>query len=116
MKIYELAKELGLSVREMMECVERLGIASPRSHFHRLSEENANSVRRHVLRSAVSLDSSLDSEPEIEAPPVLLPRRTTQVLVRKGKKGVEKRSLDSSNPLASPPLKILGAEVRPKPR
>ena len=53
-RIYELAKELGLENKAVLTLCDDLGIEGKKSHSNSLSEGEADKIRRFVIRSAVS--------------------------------------------------------------
>lgn len=53
-RIYELAKELGLSNKDVLDLCEQLGLKGKSSHSNTLGEDEANKIRRSVIRQAVS--------------------------------------------------------------
>ncbi len=54
MRVYELAKELGLENKEVINLCVDLGISGKKSHSNSLTDEEANRIRRSVIRQAVS--------------------------------------------------------------
>ncbi len=57
-RIYELAKELGLENKAVMDLCEQLGIVGKKSHSSALNDDEADRIRRSVLRQAVKEDNS----------------------------------------------------------
>lgn len=53
-RIYELAKELGLQNKVVIALCEQLGIEGKTSHSNSLTEDEAEKLRRSVIRRAVS--------------------------------------------------------------
>ncbi len=53
-RVYELAKELGLSNKDLLSLCEKLSIEGKTSHSNTLSEDESNRIRRSVIRQAVS--------------------------------------------------------------
>ena len=53
-RIYELAKELGLENKAVLELCQRLEIEGKRSHSNSLDDGEAEKIRRFVIRQAVS--------------------------------------------------------------
>lgn len=53
-RVYELAKELGLENKRVLELCEELGIEGKSSHSNSLSDDEADRIRRSVIRQAVS--------------------------------------------------------------
>lgn len=57
-RVYELAKELGLENKAVLELCTRLGISGKRSHSSTLSADEAERVRRSVIRQALGVSES----------------------------------------------------------
>lgn len=53
-RIYELAKELGLENKALLDLCEQAGVGGKSSHSNSLTDEEAQKLRRAVIRSAVS--------------------------------------------------------------
>lgn len=53
-RVHELAKELGLENKEVLSLCVELSIDGKTSHSNSLSDSEADRIRRHVIRSAVS--------------------------------------------------------------
>lgn len=67
-RIYELAKELGLENKRILEMCSELGFQDKKSHSSSLADEEAESIRRYVIRSAMSggkLDRDVVKEGEL---------------------------------------------------
>ena len=52
-RIYELAKELGLENKALIDLCEQIGLEGKRSHSSSLTDDEAEKIRRTVIRSAV---------------------------------------------------------------
>ena len=52
-RVYELAKELGLENKAVIQLCEELGIPGKKSHSSTMSDDEADRVRRSVIRQAV---------------------------------------------------------------
>ncbi|NDC38618.1 MAG: translation initiation factor IF-2, partial [Proteobacteria bacterium] len=59
-RIYELAKELGVENKVVLSTVARLGITGKSSHSSSLEADEADQIRRSIIRSAIGV--SPDSE------------------------------------------------------
>jgi translation initiation factor IF-2 len=57
-RIYELAKELDLENKAVMDMCEQLGIIGKKSHSSALSDDEADRIRRSVMRQNVVEDNS----------------------------------------------------------
>ena len=53
-RIYELAKELGIANKIVLDLCADLGIPGKKSHSNSLSDDEAERIRRTSIRSAVS--------------------------------------------------------------
>ncbi|MCB0360910.1 MAG: translation initiation factor IF-2 N-terminal domain-containing protein, partial [Bdellovibrionales bacterium] len=71
-RVYELAKELGLENKRVLELCTELGIDGKTSHSNSLSDDEADRIRRSVIRQAVSGNQRgskeilIDGEPGVE--------------------------------------------------
>ena len=54
LRIYELARELGLENKALLDLCEKLGIDGKSSHSNTLSDDEADQIRRSVIRRALS--------------------------------------------------------------
>ena len=52
-RVYELAKELGLDNKALLSLCERLGIEGKASHSNSLTDDESDRIRRWVIRSAL---------------------------------------------------------------
>jgi translation initiation factor IF-2 len=57
-RIYELARELGIENKELIACAQRLGMPDKSSHSNSLEDYEADALRRAFIRDAVSTSSS----------------------------------------------------------
>ena len=62
MRVHELAKELGLENKALIELCLSVGLEGKRSHSSSLSDDDADKIRRFVIRSAVSQREGLVRE------------------------------------------------------
>lgn len=53
MKLFKLAKELGVSSTQVMSAMRTMGIIPPENHFCAISDEQVESMRRHFVRLAL---------------------------------------------------------------
>ncbi|MCB0346002.1 MAG: translation initiation factor IF-2 [Bdellovibrionales bacterium] len=70
-RVYELAKELGLENKQVLDLCTDLGIEGKASHSNSLSDDEADRIRRSVIRQAVSGERGakeimIDGEPGLE--------------------------------------------------
>jgi translation initiation factor IF-2 len=95
-RVYELAKELGLENRAVLVLCEDLGIDGKNSHSNALTDHEAEKIRRHVIRSAVSEKG--DSIKEVRRSGSLVTeKRVGGSVIRRRKKSDE---LDDTQELA----------------
>jgi translation initiation factor IF-2 len=59
-RIYELARELGVDNKDVINCAQRLGMADKTSHSNSLEDYEADSIRRMLLRRALGGNNSQD--------------------------------------------------------
>jgi translation initiation factor IF-2 len=58
-RIYELARELGVDNKDVITCAQRLGMADKSSHSNSLEDYEADSIRRMLLRRALGVASDV---------------------------------------------------------
>ena len=61
MKLFKLAKELGVSSPEVMSAMRSMGIIPPDNHFCSISDEQVDAMRRHFVRRALGGESAIDT-------------------------------------------------------
>lgn len=61
-RIYELAKELGVDNKVVLSKAQELGIPGKSSHSHSLDSDEADTVRRAILRQTMGAPKVTDSE------------------------------------------------------
>jgi translation initiation factor IF-2 len=61
-RIYELAKELGVENKVVLSKIQELGIPGKSSHSHSVDADEADAVRRAILRQAVGTPKSENTE------------------------------------------------------
>ena len=83
-RIYELAKELGLANKALIGLCEQLGFEGKTSHSNSLTDDEADRVRRSVIRQAVSGKAGVVRELNKEGT-VLTERRVGGVIRRRRK-------------------------------
>jgi translation initiation factor IF-2 len=84
MRIYELAKELNVENKIVLDLCSTLGIDGKTSHSNAISDDEADKVRRHLLRAAVG---DLDSEREVKIEGnVITEKRVSGNVIRRRKK------------------------------
>ncbi len=100
-RVYELAKELGLENKAMLDLCENLGITGRKSHSSALSDDEADRLRKSVLRQAVT-DDGTPKERNIEGGTVT-ERRVGNVIRRRKRsdedlqaEGVDPQQIDLS--------------------
>lgn len=83
-RIYELAKELGLENKAVLDLCTELAFEGKASHSNSLSDDEADKIRRHVIRSAVSSKKGSDREVQ-RAGEVVTERRVGNIIRRRKK-------------------------------
>lgn len=86
-RIYELAKELGLENKALLDLCIQLGMTDKKSHSNSLTDEEAEKIRRFVIRRAVS--ERAGSEREVTREGQLLTERRVGSVIRRRKKTQE---------------------------
>ncbi|MCC6954979.1 MAG: translation initiation factor IF-2 [Deltaproteobacteria bacterium] len=81
-RVYELAKELGLENRVVLGLCDTLGIEGKKSHSSTLSDSEAEKIRRSVIRDAVSTEGGLVRQIERDGA-IMTERRQGNVIIRK---------------------------------
>jgi translation initiation factor IF-2 len=66
LRVYELAKELGLENKALLDLCHELGLEGKKSHSNTVSNEEADKIRRAVIRKAVAVKGINDREVERE--------------------------------------------------
>jgi translation initiation factor IF-2 len=61
-RIYELAKELGVENKVVLSKIQELGIPGKSSHSHSVDADEADAVRRAILRQAIGTPKSENTE------------------------------------------------------
>ena len=107
-RIYELAKELGLENKAVLTLCNDLGIEGKKSHSNSLSEGEADKIRRYVIRSAVS-EKKGDSVREVRrSGEVMTERRVGGRVIRRRKKveeeGAEEEGAEDGESTESVPF------------
>lgn len=87
-RIYELARELGLDNKVLLDMCEKMGIYGKSSHSNTLSDEEADKIRRNVLRKAVSERAS-DTVKESKVGDHLVTERRMGDVIRRRRRSVE---------------------------
>jgi translation initiation factor IF-2 len=87
-RIYEIAKELGLENKEVIALCRDLGIEGKKSHSNSLTAGEADKIRRSVIRQAVAMKQQ-DSVREIEMSGGLGTERRKGNVIRRRKKDVD---------------------------
>jgi len=93
-RIYELAKELGLENKAMLDLCERLGIGDKKSHSSSLSAEEADRIRRSVIRRAVESAPGVVRDVTIKGQ--LVTERRVGNVVRRRRKSAEEELEEAS--------------------
>lgn len=83
-RIYELARELGLDNKGVLGLCDKLGIEGKSSHSHSLSDDEADKIRRSVIRRAFNSKATTVRESKVDGT-VVTERRMGNVIRRKRK-------------------------------
>lgn len=90
MRIYELAKELGIENKEVLAKCHELGIKGKSSHSHSLESDESDQIRRAVIRSAlgsgegtVIASTSSSSAKDLKSGEVLVEHRRGNIIRRR---------------------------------
>ncbi|HQH26847.1 MAG TPA: hypothetical protein PLP17_05570 [Oligoflexia bacterium] len=119
MKVFELAKELGLSSKELLSLIRDCRLPQPANHFAAIDDEAAAAVRRHFIRRVVSQSAPLNDElPPAPEAPARQAQATTVVVRKRGGLNSEHRTLLNSRGApqqnAGLPNTLLGVAVKNK--
>lgn len=87
LRIYELARELGLDNKEVLAICEKLGIGGKKSHSNSLTDSEADKIRRSLIRSAVADKKTVR---EISRDDAVLTERRVGNVIRRRKKSSDK--------------------------
>ena len=101
MRIYELAKELGVENKVIIAKAQQLGMEGKKSHSNSLTDDEATKLRRVFIREAVG-ETSKDSEvvktqvdtKTGEEKTIVERRKGNVVRRRKAKKSVPEKSVE----------------------
>lgn len=113
-RIYELAKELGVENKVVLAKAQELGIPGKSSHSHSLDSDEADNVRRAILRQ--TMGPSKASNSEVVTTKVDRTTGATYTVVEKRSGDVirRRRSVDAAEVAPSPtPAPAPVAELRP---
>ena len=92
-RIYELARELEVENKIVLDLCEQLGISGKSSHSSALNEDEADKIRRHIFRSSV-VDSDKERQVKIEGQ-VVTEKRVSGNVIRRRKKEDEEKGSDT---------------------
>lgn len=110
-RVYELAKELNLSSKELMEKIEGLDLKI-NSHMSSIEEEEAQLIKELLTEENKAPDEPVkEIEEEIEAIDIL---EVEKPVKKKGKKGNKdnRRKLQSQPDIQTPSLEIVSSEIK----
>ncbi len=115
MRVYELAKELGLENKVLLDLCKQLGMDDKASHSNSLSDDEAEKVRRFVIRRAVSEKSPSTREVSKEGQ-LLTESRLGSNVIRRRKKDDELpetpgKQIDLSPPVGKNDLPTLAPDL-----
>jgi translation initiation factor IF-2 len=101
-RIYELAKELGVENKVVLSKTQELGIPGKSSHSHSLDADEADSVRRAILRQAIGAPKNENSEVVTTKVDRTTGATYTVVEKRSGDVIRRRRAVDVPEPTAAP--------------
>lgn len=99
LRIYELAKEMDVENKIVLELCAELGISGKTSHSNAITDDEADRIRKHVLRSSVGQKESV-TRTETDEGQVLTVRRKGNVIRRRKADAAEPTS--ESGPVTEP--------------
>ncbi len=100
-RVYELAKELGLENKALLDLCQQLGMDDKASHSNSLSDDEADRIRRSVIRRAVSDRSGVVREVSKEGQ-LLTESRLGSNVIRRRKKTAEEEEAAAAAAAAAP--------------
>ncbi len=110
-RVYELAKELGLENKAVLDLCAQLGIEGKKSHSNSLSDDEAEKVRRSVIRQAVSGKKVVR---EIKREGGVLTERRVGNVIRRRKKSGEAEEEEAPTPELELPV-VEETSMEPEP-
>jgi translation initiation factor IF-2 len=99
-RIYELAKELGVDNKVVLSKAQELGFRGKSSHSHSLDADEADAVRRAIIRQAMGAPKEINSE--VVTTRVDKVTGATEAVVEKRSGNVIRRRRSSDGPEAAP--------------
>jgi translation initiation factor IF-2 len=99
-RIYELAKELGVDNKVVLSKAQELGFRGKSSHSHSLDADEADAVRRAIIRQAMGAPKEINSE--VVTTRVDKVTGATEAVVEKRSGNVIRRRRSSDAPEAAP--------------
>ncbi|MDD2942841.1 MAG: translation initiation factor IF-2 [bacterium] len=108
MRVYELARELGLDNKEVVQLCEELGIDGKKSHSNAMTDLEADKVRRAVMkRNKGETNTESVREVHLNSGQLLTERRVGNVIRRRKKsdgEGSDLSTADDSTDIIEPTL------------
>lgn len=103
-RIYELAKELGVDNKVVLSKAQELGFRGKSSHSHSLDADEADAVRRAIIRQAMGAPKEINSE--VVTTRVDKVTGATEAVVEKRSGNVirRRRSADAPEPVSAPAI------------
>ncbi len=86
MRVHELAKELGLENKALLELCTNLSISGKTSHSNTLSDDEADKVRRFVIRKSVAAEKDGDVQEKRIEGKLVTEKRVGAKVIRRRKK------------------------------
>ncbi len=104
-RVYELAKELGVDNKAVVTLVQQLGISKKASHSNSLEDDEADQVRRAIIRTALGTQNAPGVKETIERDSdgnAVTIRRKGNIIRRRKGADDEKEDLDSGGHTTGP--------------
>ena len=111
-RLYELAKELGLENKRVIQLCTELGIEGKKSHSNSLSDDEADKIRRSVIRQAVSGSAAGSKKITIDGKPGL-EQRKGNIIRRRRKTDQEPEEAAAPVEAAAEPEEVSPSEEVP---
>jgi len=112
-RIYELAKELGVDNKIVLSKAQELGFRGKSSHSHSLDADEADAVRRSIIRQAMGAPKEINSE--VVTTRVDKVTGATEAVVEKRSGNVIRRRRSGDGPEAAPAPSAVAAAPTPPP-
>lgn len=109
-RIYELAKELGVDNKVVITRAQELGMKGKSSHSHSLDADEADAIRRAIIRQAMGTPKSSNSEVVTRRVDRMTGSTDTVVERRQGDVIRRRRHADAAEPMSGSPTATLSED------